>query len=102
MATQMYKVVSGKPGPVPVMADLPSYPNRDADGDTIFENTHFLNLDAAWEYHLAEHRAGQSIAAGNLEYARAELEKREKLLCDAALAYSAALKAHEEYERSKA
>jgi hypothetical protein len=94
---KMFKVVYGSPSPVEVEAEIPSYPHRDSNGDSIYENTHFLRIEDAWERHLAEHRAGLSLGASRVKYARQELSRHERELCDAALFYDAALKAHKEF-----
>lgn len=95
-----FKVVYGSPSPVEVDAEVPSHPHRDSNGDAIYANTHFLKAEDAWKQHLAEHRAGLSLAADRVKWAREELSKLEGALCDAALFYDTALKAHEEFKGS--
>lgn len=95
---KMFKVVYGSASPVEVEAEIPSYPHCDSNGDSIYKNTHFLNAEEAWEKHLAEHRAGLSISASRVKQSRDELSRRERELCDAALFYDAALRAHKEFE----
>lgn len=98
---KMFKSIYGKPGPVEVEAEVPSYPHDDADGDTIYENTHFLGIKSAWKRHLAEHRAGIGIAVVRVKEVRTELARREKELCEASIFYEEALRAHDEFKGSK-
>ncbi len=99
--TTMWKVVYGSSAPVEVQAEIPSYPNRDATGAQIFENTHFLDLDKAWKHHLAEHRAGLSLTSARVIEAREQLAKREASLTEAALFYNAALKSFDQFSGAK-
>jgi hypothetical protein len=99
--TTMWKVVYGSPAPVEVQAQVPCWPNMDAAGDKIFDNTHFIDLEKAWERHLAEHRAGVSLSVSRLKEARAELARRESELCEASVFYEEALRAHDEFKGSK-
>ncbi len=96
--TTMYKVEYGSPTPVEVQAEVPEYPNRDSNGDTTFKNTHFVDLDEAWDQHLREHRAGLSLGACRVQQLRDELRKRETELATEAIVYDAALKAYEEFK----
>lgn len=98
---KMFKVVYGSASPVEVEAEIPKYPHRDANGDAIYMNTHFLNAEDAWEQHVAEHRAALSLSAMRVADLRDELSKQERELCDAGLFYDAALKAHRKFEVSK-
>lgn len=99
--TKMWKVVYGSPAPVEVEAEVPCWPNRDEAGEQIFENTHFLSIEEAWPKHLAEHKAGFSNHATDVNYQRRLLEDREKHLIKASLAYDATLKAHKEFLRGE-
>lgn len=86
----MYRVVYGEACPRVVAAEIPSYPHHDSEGTQIFENTHFLNLEDAWQKHMAEHKAGVILAARTVERLRAELRKAESSAADAAIAFRAA------------
>lgn len=97
--TKMWKVVYGSPAPVEVEAEVPCWPNRDESGEQIFDNKHFLTLEAAWKQHLAEHRAGFSLAAGDVTEHRRTLADADKKLVNASLAYDATLRAHKEFLR---
>jgi hypothetical protein len=95
--TKMYKVAYGSPYPVEVEAEIPSYPNRDSAGDTIYINTHFLDLGEAWKKHLAEHRAGLSLDSDRVVQLRSELLQQEHRLVETAIVYNAALRAYEKF-----
>lgn len=92
----MFKVKYGTPRPIAVDCETPSYPERDADGDQILDNTHFLSEDDAWETLLREHDAGQYLAVRNVQRLREELAAAEKELCDAAILATAARTAFQE------
>ncbi len=47
--TTMYKYNIGHPEPIAVECETPCWPNLDADGDKIYENSHFLSKAAAFE-----------------------------------------------------
>jgi hypothetical protein len=49
------------------------YPGRDSEGDSCYENTHFLNEDDAWASLRAEAEAVVSLSAGNVENAKQSL-----------------------------
>jgi len=49
------------------------YPGRDSEGDTCYENTHFLNEDSAWASLRAEAEAVVSLSASNVENAKQSL-----------------------------
>ncbi|WP_376956440.1 hypothetical protein ABNQ39_00305 (plasmid) [Azospirillum sp. A26] len=98
MAT-MFKAVYGSPRPVTVECEVPAYPNADADGCTIYENTHFLSEAEAWERVLAEHDAGLSLEARRVKNLRAELEAAEKSTATAAILATEAREAFRQWER---
>lgn len=95
MSTKLWRVEYGIPHPVETMADNPSYPNTDASGNTIFENTHFTDKDEAWDKCIREHRAGVHLAALRVMEARRRLNDAEKSAADATIFYSDAVKAFE-------
>lgn len=93
--TKMWKYKHGVPAPIAVMAEIPEWPNYDADGDQIFINTHFLEEEKAWDVLEKNDRAGLSLAVGRLEDARTQLSTSEKKVVEAAEQLNAMLKAKE-------
>jgi hypothetical protein len=87
----MFRVQYGTPHPVEVQAETPAYPNRDSDGQTIFENTHFLERTKAWKCCVDEHLAGLKLDSAKVETLRQQLAAAEKRLADAALLYTQVL-----------
>lgn len=79
----MYRVDYGKPVPTAVECEMPEYPNKDADGNTIYENTHFGWEEDAREKLEAEQGAGVSLTTRRVTRIRVELDAAEKELVDA-------------------
>jgi len=71
--------------PEPVECDVPGYPNRDANGEQMFENTHFATEGEAWEKLVEGHRLHQEAMAHYVREARERLAKTEQQLVQAAL-----------------
>lgn len=76
----MYRVDYGKPVPTAVECEMPEYPNPDADGNTIYENTHFGWEEDAWERLEAEQTAGVSLETQSVIRLREQLAQAEKKL----------------------
>jgi len=79
----MFRVEGTKP--VAVECPEPSWPNKDADGETIFNNTHFVLEGETWEKLRSEHEATLRMAAGSLRSARARVDELTKELADVVL-----------------
>lgn len=67
-----------------------TWPKRDADGDTVFVNTHFEDEGDAWTHLLREAEAVVSVYARALAQARGEVRRIEEALGDAANALESA------------
>jgi hypothetical protein len=78
--TTMFRVQYGTPSPVEVEAETPACPNRDSDGQTIFENTRFLERANAWDYWVREHLAGLKLDSAKVEILRQQPAAAEKRL----------------------
>jgi hypothetical protein len=63
----------------------PSYPNQDADGDKIFENTHFKREEDAWRHLEEESVAWVRSAARELADLRDRETKTTRELADRTL-----------------
>jgi hypothetical protein len=85
--------------PREVECEVFKYPHTDADGDTIFENTHWLTEAEAWDYALTDANARISLAARSVRDARQRLAQEEKEAADAALMLAAVLAGREEFAR---
>jgi len=61
--------------PVLVVCPHGGYPADDADGISIYNNTHFSTEAEAWDRLKAEADAGVSLAASDISEARSRLDK---------------------------
>ena len=68
-----------------VKCERPRYPNKDEDGDTIYDNSHFQTEMEAWEALESEARAWVRNSAANLENAREQEAKHTRDLADRSL-----------------
>lgn len=98
----MYRVDPSQSSPVPVECPIPTWPNTDADGDTIYINTHFASIDEAWEKLQAEVDAGVSLGCCRVNELRRQLADAEKSLVDDTLQAQAVREAKKDAERSEA
>jgi hypothetical protein len=74
---KVWKADRSKTAPIQVECEVFSWPNQDADGETIYDNSHFTNEDDAWETIIANHKAGVSLACMEVNQLRSELTKAE-------------------------
>jgi hypothetical protein len=79
--------------PIEVEAADPHWPARDAEGQMIFENTHFLDKERAWSYLIANREAHVSLSCMDVETRRHGLKKAEAELVEATLLLERAKKA---------
>ncbi len=100
--TTMWKVVYGQAAPVEVLAEKPEWPNKDADGDQIFENTHFTDEAEAWKKHELEHLSWVQLTARDFRETQQTLQQRQAKCAEAALLYADVLDAKKEWEGSRA
>jgi hypothetical protein len=98
---KMFRVKWGIPHPIEVEAEIPEWPNKDADGNTIYENTHFLKAEDAWPVLLREHEAGVSLHCSQVNQLRHQLRKAESDLVEATLHNEAAIKKQRDWARIK-
>ena len=75
------------------------YPSKDADGHTVYDNTHFSTAAEAWDKVIAETSAGCSLAARDVERARAGLRRAEAGAADALVAWRRAIDARHAWEQ---
>jgi hypothetical protein len=94
----VYEARGNMTEPRPVECEKPGYPNVDVDGNTMYENTHFINEDDAWDQLKGEREAHVSNAAGNVEYAEMELQKAKENLVNASLLLTKFWDAHNRRE----
>jgi len=60
------------------------YPNRCTNGETMYENSHFLTPREAWDKLVREIEAGMGLDASEREQARRRFDKATTALADAA------------------
>lgn len=91
----VYKADARQTAPVPVVCEVPGYPNRDADGNVMYDNTHFENEADAWERLIQEHAAGVKLFCGEFR----DLEVRMRRVKDLIAKYACLLtETQERYE----
>jgi hypothetical protein len=64
------------------------YPNTDADGDKMYDNTHFANEAEAWKQLRQEREAHVRISGGTVAQAKRELQRAEQSAAFAAELYA--------------
>lgn len=96
----MYRVDPNRPSPVPVECPDPKWPNADADGQTIYENTHFAVIADAWEKLQAEVDARVCLRCTRVNDLRLRLAEAEKRLIDDTLMANAVREARKDAEGS--
>lgn len=83
----VWKAMDDEP-PRQVECEVFAHPHNDAEGDTIYVNTHFATEAEAWEASEAEAAAHVSLAASGVKHARSALAKAEKEAADAAVHFA--------------
>lgn len=58
------------------------YPLKDSEGDTIYENTHFLTPEEAYEEAIANCQAGVTLITEDIKDTREKLRKQGERLAD--------------------
>ena len=86
-----------------VMVDCPKglYPNDDADGCPIFDNTHYTTAKEAWDSLEAEASAHVTMAARSVEYKRDELARANEEAADASIRWKTFRDNQEKWQRSE-
>ena len=88
-----WKLLCG-PAPRELDCDEGGYPNKDAEGDTQYVNSHYDDEAAAWVATFADVDAGISLAARAVESARYALMRAEKEAADAVVFAAGVREAH--------
>lgn len=89
---------AGKTGPIPVECETPGWPNRDIDGNTMYDNTHFPTEAEAWKRVLAEADAHVEMEARHVQHLRQTLQDEEKKLVEAVLKQREAIDNHRDWQ----
>ena len=92
----VWKLKNGVARPIAVRCKKPGYPNRDEDGETMYENSHYADEATAWAYLLECRASWVRSAASRVREARESLAKAEADLVEAAMLKDAAERAHED------
>jgi len=80
-----------------VTAEIPEYPNKDSDDETIYLNTHFLTPEAAWKSCLDELDAGVRNEVSVVESLRRRLAEAEAKLVNRVLLHERARQNHQTF-----
>jgi hypothetical protein len=80
----------------PILVNCPNglWPNKDADGKEIYENTHFATREEAMASLWANVEAFISLSVSHVEYCQKELAEAKERVVQAALARSKVMLAH--------
>ena len=97
----VWRVNHDLPWPEPVECGEYGWPNKDATGAPMFDNTHFREEEACWASLLSNAEAGQALGVGTLQNARAAVARAMRALADDAVRYTAARLAHEQWKRGE-
>lgn len=97
-----YKHKRCAPWVVAVECPVPGYPNRDADNEVQYVNSHFDTEREAWDSLLANTAAGQSLAVGEYEDAKAHLGAKTRKLAERAAVHTRAMAAFDQWEIEQA
>ena len=83
--------------PVEVEVETGVYPERDADGDTIFENSHFWRIGECWDSILSNQEAHVVLATRDYEGAKQRVYTTKTTLAEAAAWYVNVKEKHGEW-----
>lgn len=101
--TIMWRADDGDTAPVAVECPGPTaaYPSRDANGATIYVNTHFPTLEAAWAKLISSVRSQLFLAERDLQNAEAARRKAEQSMVKAGTRAALALEAHHNWREAR-
>ena len=83
----MWRGTSNMTSPIEVACPDGLHPNKDADGISIYENTHFKTEREAWQNIEDNVTAGVSLAGSEVKRAEEMMRLAEKNAADAVKAY---------------
>lgn len=93
----VYYVDGSLVAPEPVECEKPDYPLRDAKGRVIYENSHYINVEDAWEALGKDVRSAVLFAARRVSDLRKQLEETERAAADVVVRAAAYQKGFEEF-----
>jgi hypothetical protein len=93
----VYKIDVEGAAPVPVECEVPGYPNRDADGEVMCDNSHFATLAEAWDAQLRDTDAHVMLAGQEVARLRERLSNAQADAGRAAERFVAARIAHRDW-----
>ncbi len=79
----MWKTDHSEFAPIEVECETPEHPHRDADGERIYENTHFLTIEEAWERMLTAASNHEIWRLQDVDQQREILQKKEREMFEA-------------------
>lgn len=98
---KIYKIDLNTPHPIEQEVDAFGFPNLDADGKEQYLNTHFADIEKAWDALGVEIQALVSFRAHEVKRLRDELDQAEDKLVDAAVLQHDAKTQRQIYENKK-
>lgn len=97
----VYKACGSMTEPRAVECEKPGYPNVDAYGVVMYENSHFLTEDEAWKHLEDERKAHVNNETAAVEYADEKLRDAKEKLVQASLLLSRFWAAKKKYDEGK-
>ena len=85
---KMWKRHKSEPRPIEVECEIPAYPNPDADGDKIYDHSHFKTEEDCWAAIERRVLASLSNLGAKVLECRARLVEAERAAGDKAAVYS--------------
>lgn len=84
-----------------VECETPGYPNKDVEGDVMYENTHFATAGEAWDRLESCCKAAVNLAGVHLAEIRAEEVTLTRDLANKTLSLLKAVEGRVEFERNR-
>lgn len=98
----VYKWNTEAPHPIAVECDKPGFPHFDADGEMMFDNTHFATEEEAWEALVQDREAGLSLSARELRRLQAKVREITDETAEAGAQLVEVRKNYERWKRDRA
>lgn len=89
------------PAPESVECERPGYPNKDAQGRVMYENSHFRTEEEAWHSLLKNAEAGLRLCASALEDAQERVRQETERTAAAGLRLAKVMEAHKDWQRQR-
>ena len=96
----VWKADYSKSEPTPVECEVFGYPNKDANGDTMFANSHYATKEEAWEHIINNLQAGMKMRARDRRDSQERLQRITTELADISQRFVEAKESLAEFKRT--